>query len=396
MKILIVNQAFYPDQSASSQYVNELALELVKRGHQISVVTANKGYLNQNEKYQTYEEINGIKVIRASSVNYRNTKVLRILSAIWTNFSLLLKVITSGAHDKTIVLTSPPMLGFFISFLPKSIIGELIHWALDINPDQAIKAKWIKNNIVIAILLKLQKIFFARCNKIIVLDRFMQELLLSKGVEKEKLVVCSLWWSKVNSDDHISNTTNFRIKNNLQDKKIIMYAGNHSICHPLDRLLDIALEMRNNLNFAFVFVGSGYRVDEVLKFKEKHRLDNILHFDYVPNNDLIDLLSSADVHVVSQGSEYVGIVHPSKIYGIIAHHKPILIFSPEVSSVTEICKDYKLAHLSENVEKDIAWIKSIINCSKAEMTKLSTDLKHVTTKYDKNLVFNKLAPIILS
>jgi hypothetical protein len=37
MKILLINQFFYPDEAATSQFLTDLAVELSDRGHSIEV-----------------------------------------------------------------------------------------------------------------------------------------------------------------------------------------------------------------------------------------------------------------------------------------------------------------------------------------------------------------------
>jgi len=42
MKFLLLNQTFYPDVMATSQYLSELAVRLVERGHEVTVITSRR------------------------------------------------------------------------------------------------------------------------------------------------------------------------------------------------------------------------------------------------------------------------------------------------------------------------------------------------------------------
>ncbi|MCP5113637.1 MAG: glycosyltransferase family 4 protein, partial [bacterium] len=44
MKILILNQAFYPDVVATAQHATDLALDLCGRGHEVTVVAGRQAY----------------------------------------------------------------------------------------------------------------------------------------------------------------------------------------------------------------------------------------------------------------------------------------------------------------------------------------------------------------
>ena len=44
MKILLLNQAFYPDSVSTSQHVTDIARELCSQGHEITVLCARRDY----------------------------------------------------------------------------------------------------------------------------------------------------------------------------------------------------------------------------------------------------------------------------------------------------------------------------------------------------------------
>ena len=54
------------------------------------------------------------------------------------------------------------------------------------------------------------------------------------------------------------------------------------------------------------------------------------------NREVAGSLSAADLHVVVMGEAFVGIVHPCKIYNILAVGAPVLYLGPCPSHVTEI------------------------------------------------------------
>ena len=66
------------------------------------------------------------------------------------------------------------------------------------------------------------------------------------------------------------------------------------------------------------------------------QLPNLLCLPYQPLDQLSASLSAADVHVVVMGNAFVGLVHPCKIYNILAVGAPVLYVGPQPSHVTEI------------------------------------------------------------
>jgi hypothetical protein len=57
---------------------------------------------------------------------------------------------------------------------------------------------------------------------------------------------------------------------------------------------------------------------------------------YQPLNELSNSLSAADLQVVVMGNDFVGIVHPCKVYNILSVGAPVLYVGPEPSHITDI------------------------------------------------------------
>ena len=175
MRVLIVNQAFYPDESATAQYCVDLACALQESGHEVTVLSSDRGYLNPQARYAKEEEYRGVKIVRVSApaLSWRY-RILRMLDAFSLNCSLLLGFFRLGEFDCTVCLTSPPLLGAFLGVHVPRSKGRLVHWAMDINPDQAVRAGWLKSGGILAkILFAAQRNFYRRCDAIVVLDSYM-------------------------------------------------------------------------------------------------------------------------------------------------------------------------------------------------------------------------------
>jgi colanic acid biosynthesis glycosyl transferase WcaI len=128
----------------------------------------------------------------------------------------------------------------------------------------------------------------------------------------------------------------FRAKYDLSNKFVVMYSGNHSPCHPLETVLKAAERLVNNQSVVFCFVGGGSEFSKVKERARNRGLRNVLCLPYQPIEKLSGSLSAADLHLVVMGDPYVGIVHPCKIYNVLAVKKPFLYIGPNQSHVTDI------------------------------------------------------------
>jgi hypothetical protein len=210
---------------------------------------------------------------------------------------------------------------------------------MDLNPDEAIAAGWLRAKSPIARLLSRMLLHsLQRADRIIALDRFMKDRIQAKGIPAEKVLVVPPW----SHDDHVrfdpAGREEFRSTHNLSHRFVVMYSGNHSPCHPLETLLQAAERLADNDNVAFCFVGGGSEFGKVKERARNRGWRNVLCLPYQPIEKLSGLLSAADLHVVVMGDRYVGIVHPCKIYNVLAVKKPFLYIGPNESHVTDIVK----------------------------------------------------------
>src|SRR5204863_4263770 len=105
----------------------------------------------------------------------------------------------------------------------------------------------------------------ARAKTIIALDEFMKERIVAKGFSPDKIdVIPPAPDDGVGYDEEGREA--FRRGHGVADKFVVMYAGNHSPCHPLDTLLLAAQELRNCEDIVFLFVGGGSEVEKVQSF----------------------------------------------------------------------------------------------------------------------------------
>lgn len=352
MRFLLLNQTFHPDCVATAQVLRSLAVELVRKGHQVTVVTGRRAYDDPLKLFPAYEEWEGIKIHRIGSTGLgKSAKWKRALD--FASFLLVCccKLVTLPRHDVVVALTSPPLISVLGAVYSKLRRARFFYWIMDLNPDEAIAAGWLRPQSLPAKMLELLSRFSMRgSEKVVALDRFMEERVAAKGISRDKIFTLPPW----SDDSHIvfdeDGRERFRKRHGLTEKFVVMYSGNHSPCHPLDTLLEAARRLgagskgqgdgsRKTVEaggVAFVFVGGGSEFTKVKRFASEHRLTNILCLPYQPISELSASLSAADLHVVVMGDPFVGIIHPCKIYNILRTSRPVLYIGPATSHVTDL------------------------------------------------------------
>jgi len=337
MKVLLLNQAFWPDVVASAQQLTMLARRLSERGHQVTVVAGRRGYDNPKSVFKRRETWNSVKIHRIPSINVgKGNKWRRLLNFGSFMFACGARLALMPRQDVVIALTSPPLISWLGTWFVRLKGGELIFWPLDLNPDEAIAAGWLQpSSLGAKFLVRLLNSSMQRAKTIIALDEFMKERILAKGIAASKIDVIPPAADDLMHYD-AAGREEFRRRHELADKFVVMYAGNHSPCHPLETLLSAAQKLKHRQAIVFVFAGGGSELPEVKAFARSHNLGNIRCLPYQSQGQLPALLSSADLHVVLMGDAFGGIVHPSKIYNILKIGAPFLFIGPEKSFVSQI------------------------------------------------------------
>lgn len=335
---MLLNQCFYPDVVSTAQHLTDLATALTARGHDVTVIAGDRGYDDPATRFARHEHWSGIEIIRIPSLSLgKKGKWRRAFN--FGSFLLLcsLRLLTMRRFDVVVALTSPPLISFLAALFVKLKGGRFCFWVMDLNPDEAIAAGWLdENSPTTRLLQRMLNYSFHQAACAIVLDRFMRERVVGKGVDAARIAIVPPWAH----DDQISYSEPgreaFRQKHGLSNKFVVMYSGNHSPCHPLDTLLDAALVLKLRDEIVFCFIGGGSEQGKVREFAVQHALQNVKCLPYQPLNELSGSLSAADLHVVVMGDEFVGIVHPCKVYNIMSVGAPALYIGPQPSHVTDI------------------------------------------------------------
>ena len=338
MNVLLLNQCFYPDVVATAQQLTDLALGLVKEGHSVTVVASDRGYDNPAQHYAARETWNGIRIIRISSFNPgKKSRWRRAVNFASFLSNCGLKLLMLPRFDIVVALTSPPLISFLGALFVRFKGGRFFFWVMDLNPDEALAAGWLKENSAPARLLaSLLRYSLLKAERVIALDHFMKERIVAKGVSEERVTVLPPWAHDNKVQYDAEGSVAFRERYNLTEKFVVMYAGNHSPCHPLDTLIEAARKLSSRKDIVFCFMGGGSEQNKVREFATRHSLENILCLGYQPFDMLAASLSAADLHTVVMGNNFVGIVHPSKLYNILTIGCPFLYIGPSESHLSEI------------------------------------------------------------
>ncbi|MDF5720650.1 MAG: glycosyltransferase family 4 protein [Rhizonema sp. PD37] len=345
MRILIYSYNYYPEPIGIAPLMTELAEGLVKRGHQVRVVTAMPNY-PERRIYESYrgkgyvtEYKNGVQIQRSYIWTRPQPNLLDrlLLDASFVITSFLPALI--GWRPDVILATSPSLP----VCLPTALLGWLNRCPVilnlqDILPDAAIQVGLLKNKLLIHLFTALEKFAYHTATKIsVIADGFVDDL-HSKGVSDSKIEQIPNWVD-INFIRPLPKENNaFRAAHNLNGKFVVLYSGNIALTQGLETVIKAASTLRHIPDIAFAIAGEATGLQRLQTACLECRADNVLLLPFQPREQLPEMLAAADVGLVVQKKNVISFNMPSKIQVLLACGRALLASVPDNGTAAKVIK----------------------------------------------------------
>ena len=355
--LLIIAHYYYPDVASTGQILKDIADNL-KDEFNISVLCTVPSYTgNIENKYKDkdiyIEDIDDIKAYRVKVFEFdKKNKLSRIKNILSYYFKAKKVIRTLEDIDCVLALSQPPVLGGIIGIYAKKKLNcKLIYNIQDFNPEQIMAINFIKNKLIIDILMYLDKRTCRKSDLIITVGKDLVETVNKRFNYKD--VPSTIMINNWIDDEEIyplskdnEKVLEFKNKYNLNNKFIIMYSGNIGLYYDLENIIKVIEKIKDN-NILFAFVGEGAKKKILIDYVNSHNINNVIFIPYQNKEDLIYSLNAADVHFCINAKGIKGVSCPSKFYGIAACSKPVIAVLEKDSEIYSIIDKTKCGLLSE-------------------------------------------------
>ena len=357
MKILVIQQHFYPEVAATGQLLLDLCEGLVKAGYKVKVITGNPTEIPQEIQRRNIlrkENYKGIEIFRLKNTTFNKYRMTgRVLNYLSFHFLIFFHVLFCERPDLVFVLSTPPFISFSGLMLKMFKRSKVIYNVQDLFPDLAVQLGKLKNKPFIGFLKKLSKLIVRKADKVVVVGEYIEkrirEELLRETSTDTHVVTIHNWADgdkiKVLREDEENNFLKREWR--LEEKFVVLYSGNIGYLHEFDTIISTAeyFAKEGPREIVFVFVGEGIKKSYIEEKVKEKGLYNILFFPYQSREMLTYSLGLADVSLVTLEKGFEGMVVPSKIYGILASGKPVIAIIGEESEITEIIRRGKCGEI---------------------------------------------------
>ena len=335
MRILLLNEYFPPDTSATAYMAAAVADALAER-HKVTVLCGRPSY-DPSERHPFYllrRDRRGQAVVRR--VGSTTFPRFRMRQRIWNYLSftslevLLMPVIRT---DLVMAMTDPPfqgIVGAFVAFLKRQ---PFVYNIRDLYPEMAVIGNIVRPAWWVRLWERLHRWALRRANRVIVLGEDTRERIIAKGIDPARVVV-------VRDGAHPAMPVARRDHPVTQEIRggfpfVVLHAGNLGFYGAWETIVKSA-QMLGHREVGFVFVGEGALRAQVESAAKG--TDNIRFHDFRPPDQVPYVLAAGDLHLVTIKRGLEGVVVPSKLYSILAAGRPMLVLAPEGSDAARVVR----------------------------------------------------------
>jgi colanic acid biosynthesis glycosyl transferase WcaI len=393
--ILIVTPHFYPENFK----INDFALDFVKRGYRVDVLTAVPDY-PRGSFYPGYgifknnrQIFNGVRIFRSpivargkgTGVNLAINYISLLIGSVITAATLI-----NNKYDLIFVYEpSPITIGIPAIFLKKALRIPLVFWVLDLWPESVIAASKLNNQKVIQVLEPLVRWIYKHSDKILVSSRGYLNSVQDKVDATEKVEYFPQWAESIFKP--LTNK-NYLLNSIPRDSFKIMFAGNIGEAQDFSSIIEAAISLRDHKDIQWIVLGSGRKLGWVQQKIQENQLEGCFHMlGSFPMEKMPEFYAHADAMLFSLKSEHIfSITVPAKVQSYLACGKPVLaMIDGEGADIIDEAE----AGYTSPAEDPKKLVKNILKMSQSPSTEMEqmglNALAYYRANFDREYLLNK-------
>jgi putative colanic acid biosynthesis glycosyltransferase WcaI len=308
----------------------ELARELVRRGHDVTVVTAFPHYPS-GDLYPGYrlalwrwETRDGMRILRTFIFPYHGTRgSLRILNYLSWMMSSIQAGWLAPACDVMYVWHPPLTVGVSAWIIAQLKRVRYVYDVQDLWPESALASGLLRPGLLVDVLHRLADWVYARAPRILVVSQAAKEEIRRRGVDPAKISVAPHW---IDTTPFARATfRDIRSEFGWRGRFVVMFAGNLGMVQGLETVIDAAARLRDRDDVLVAFVGDGSDRGRLESMVSDQRLTNVVFAGRHPADEMPDFFRAADALLVHlRPSDIADHAVPTKILAYLASGRPVI------------------------------------------------------------------------
>lgn len=341
-KIILCCMNYRPEIISTGKYAYELCEYLASRGHDVEVITTAPHYPgwrtfpNYSSYRYTHEAMHGVRVWRTpmylSEKAFGVSRLFMPLS--WSILSApILMARTLWKRPDIIISVQPTIFGAPFALIASWLGGaRSVQHVQDLEIDTALAVGHVRaGGKFVQLAHAVERWIMRRFDIVVTISSQMRTRLIAKGVSRDNIKIVRNWVD-TGLICPLTRPSRYRAELGIApDAFVVQYSGQMGRKQALHILIQAAERMAYDPRFIFVLAGDGPMRAELEKASE--RLPNIRLLGLQPTEQLGEFLNLADCHILPQEVGVSELVLPSKLGGMLASGKRILITADEDSEL---------------------------------------------------------------
>ncbi len=342
MRILLLNQVFYPDVAATAQHADDLARHLVRHGHEVHAIASRALYGQKGAALPKRETVDGVEIHRVGKSLFGKAGILaRVADFAFFYLLAFIKCMTIKKPDVVVCFTTPPFIALVGRMMQLFRGTKYVYWVMDLYPDLPVACGVMKPKSPFTRFFEsVNRYCLKKADRVVVLGRCMLERVRAKGVDHGQVQHIGVWSDATELEPVAREDNPYTQEWGLGDRFVVMYSGNFGLGHDVETFLHAAERLRTNDDIRFLFVGGGKRKETVDAFVTEKGLENCVIAPYQPREKLGASLSSGDVHLATLLEGVEGIMVPCKLFGIMGTGRPTIFIGHPSSELSRVLEEH--------------------------------------------------------
>lgn len=391
MKILVICQYYYPE----SFRINDICKEMVKRGHEITVVTGEPNY-PEGKIYKGYENhaksddiINGVNVHRCPIIPRKTGTLYRFLN--YFSYPKEAKkyvknLLASDGKPFDVVFVnqlSPVMMAEPAIAYKKKFNVPIVMYCLDLWPESLVAGGITRTSPIYKVFHWISRRIYRQMDRILITSRMFRKYLVDEfGIQDGRIEYLPQY------AEGLFEPLPFKEPGAVVD---LVFAGNIGEIQSVETIIRAAEKLQHR-SLHFHIVGGGTDLERLMGLAEGLR--NVTFYGRRPLEEMPKFYNMADAMLVTLKADPVlSLTLPGKVQSYMAVGKPII--GAIDGETAKVIKDSKCGYcaLAENVDDFINAIELFLNCNQKE-TLGNNARRYYLENFETNKVMDKLEMIL--
>jgi colanic acid biosynthesis glycosyl transferase WcaI len=335
--IVVYGMNYAPEIAGVGRYTGDIAEHFASEGADVTVITTPPHYPGWTVR-GGYRNWFGRSVERSVRVLRCPLVLRRRMHGLWRVLAPATFALSSAPvaiwsiltrRPDVVFLVEPTLFGAPAVYLASAIVGArtVLH-VQDLEVDAAFAVGHLADRPLIRRLGSMfERFCLKRADQVVTISHRMAERLEAKGVPEHRLSIVRNWVDL----DHIRpilGPSPYRAELRFgSDDRVVLYSGNIGAKQGLHVLVEAARRLTAHPRIKFIIAGDGPARGELMA--QASALPNVRFMDFQPADRLNDFLALADIHVLTQDAGAADLVLPSKLGGMLASGKRIVVTAEE-------------------------------------------------------------------